>query len=1379
MPIFSGSIKYGRIPHVHLALVGLLAFQVARAHPQDSFTRFTTSDGLAQSMIISMHLDSRGFLWCGTKSGLSRYDGYKFQNFQNDPSDNASITAGVVTAIHECASGDLWIGFADGSVDIFHRAQDRFEHLSSSPSYPAESKGQAIYEIVEDPLHRHWFVSAYKGLMEVDDTITTGSAQTRDDVTHRFVFHRKITVGGKPFDCTGIWHLYADKSGGLWIQSASDIVVVNRTLPAPLNIPHPRESRYDYVGAHWEIYEDRRGLFWFACGEVLISLDLATGKMERYTLAISNRPKGWATVILEQEDHQGNLIIVSNGFIHRIDPRRPDHQTDIELPPETARWQTAILFQSAAMDSSDGLWLGTQGYGLYHYNMGSDRFGFVPKISWWQAVQKTVDDLGIPARSDPKKLPYEFSGLYRSHVVRNHDGKEWALENVHRSGGILSFDSSSRGLYQYPSPEPGVDFPGIWYGNLAGLSLCSAEDDSGNFWIGQTILGKFGRAGREPVYFVISGDSLIGLEKRADHPIVVILTVSKDRDGSFWLGTLDRGVYHFDPVSLALKNYSHRTDNPTTISRDHVLTLHDDPGSPDQYLWVGTDGGGLNRMEKQSGRCLRILPKDGLPDNVVYSILPDRRGYLWMSTNQGLSRMDPGSLTFRNYDIADGLKAMEFNRNEYFQDSDGKMYFGTADGINIFKPEEISDNRHVPPVVFTELRLQNVPVSVRDSASVLSRAITETRELRLSHEQNVITLEYAALDFANPGKNLYSHKLEGFGEEWSPPSANRSATYTNLNPGEYTFRVRGSNSDGAWNMEGASLKLIILPPWYRTAWAYFAYAFLLLGGLFLFRRYDLKRVRLKDQLDLEQVRSAQLQEVDQLKMRFFQNVSHEFRTPLTLILGPVEKLLDNLQDQTQKRELRVIRRNAQRLLALINQILDISKLEAGGMKLKASESDLVPFVRGVVMAFHSLAERKGIFLDVQSEIPSLLVFFDKDKLEKVLVNLIGNSFKFTPESGEIIVRISSSESKALIAVRDTGIGIPKEMLPHIFDRFYQVDSSTTRTSDGTGIGLSLVKDFVDLHRGSIEVMSEPGRGTEFTIQLLLGREHLTRDELVEQDLSPSPFLISDGDDDAATGPSVEPLVATTGKPIILVVEDNSDVRDYIRSCLDSTYVVTEAKDGVQGFALAEDTIPDLVLSDVMMPKMDGYELCAQLKRNERTSHIPVILLTAKAAMEDRIGGLETGADDYLVKPFDTHELLARVKNLIEMRRKLRETFGKELVTLRPDEIRVTPVEQAFLRKVMDVIEQRMGDESFAVEELASHLNMSYTQLHRKLKAVTNQSTSQFIRSMRLKRGMELLSNNGGTVSEIAYSVGFASPAYFTKCFLDEFGKPPSAVRKST
>ena len=577
----------------------------------------------------------------------------------------------------------------------------------------------------------------------------------------------------------------------------------------------------------------------------------------------------------------------------------------------------------------------------------------------------------------------------------------------------------------------------------------------------------------------------------------------------------------------------------------------------------------------------------------------------------------------------------------------------------------------------------------------------------------------------------------------------------------------------------------IEPPWWRTNLAYGFYALVVVGILYAFRRLEVKRSLLRHQRELERIEGEKLRELDQMKSRFFANISHEFRTPLTLLLGPIEKWKEKAKDEDLQRDLGMMQRNARRLLRLINQLLDISKLEARSMKLHASPGNIVTFARGIAQSFQSVAANKRITLKIESESDQIELYFDRDKMEKILSNLLSNAFKFTAQGGEVMVEISNPKSEiskqtVTVTVSDTGIGILAEEIPHIFDRFYQVDGSQTRDQEGTGIGLALVKELVVVHHGTISVKSEVGKGTEFTIQLPLGRAHLKDEEITKP---PAEEVVRTTELESSvlsgvTSEGTEDEQESVGdKPIVLVVEDNADVRSYIREYLDPSYKVLEARDGDKGVRLAVETIPDLILSDVMMPNMDGYELCRMLKKDEKTSHIPIILLTAKAGTESKLEGLETGADDYLVKPFEAKELLARVKNLIDLRRKLREKFEKSKV-LKPGEIAVTSMDDVFLKNAMAVVEKHMGDERFTIEQFSHEMNMSRVQLHRKVTALTNQSAGDFIRYLRLHRAMDLLHQEAGTVAEVAYTVGFSSPAYFTKCFHEQFGYPPSDVKRN-
>jgi signal transduction histidine kinase/DNA-binding response OmpR family regulator len=611
------------------------------------------------------------------------------------------------------------------------------------------------------------------------------------------------------------------------------------------------------------------------------------------------------------------------------------------------------------------------------------------------------------------------------------------------------------------------------------------------------------------------------------------------------------------------------------------------------------------------------------------------------------------------------------------------------------------------------------------------------------------------------------------------------------------FRVRASSSRQEWPDQEIALAVSIAPPWWQTRWAYGGYVLLLISLVAAAYQLRVKQLRLKQQIEMEHFQAERIAEVDRLKTRFFANVSHEFRTPLTLILGPAEQAMESTREPETRQKLDLIKNNTERLHSLVNQLLDFSRLESGTMRLQVSKGDIVAVLRRMVMSFESWAERKRIDLDFRPEIDSATGFFDKDKLEKILNNLISNALKFTPEEGSVSVSLQYTKGQGSvpldsadytpgkddnptgfieIAVSDTGPGISAEDLPHIFDRFYRADE--THTIEGTGIGLALTKELTELHHGRISAQSTPGKGSVFTVTLPIRESAYRREEIIEapligETLEPVPVVNSPvGSRDTSLSPS------TDGKAIVLIVEDNRDLRRYVRESLETDYAVREANDGKEGYDRAIEVVPDLVISDLIMPKMDGLELCRALKKDVRTSHVPVILLTARAGTDSRIEGLETGADDYVTKPFDSKELTARVRNLIEQRRQLRAKFSAGVV-LRPGEVAVSSLDDALLKKVMNTIEGRMGDEDLSAEDIAREVSLSRRHLDRKLMGLTNLSTAELVRYVRLQRAHDLLEMKGGTIAEIAFQVGFASPSHFTSSFRERFGCLPSEIRRQT
>jgi signal transduction histidine kinase/DNA-binding response OmpR family regulator len=825
-------------------------------------------------------------------------------------------------------------------------------------------------------------------------------------------------------------------------------------------------------------------------------------------------------------------------------------------------------------------------------------------------------------------------------------------------------------------------------------------------------------------------------------------------------------------------------------------------------FWVGTYQKGIYLFDREKGVVVdNITEKDGLPSDLTKSILEDGSGNLWVGTDNGLSMVDPENRRVKSYLNSGSREGNRYLRSSALKISTGEMLFGAREGFIIFHPDSIKDDPVPPQVVISDVSLFNRP----DEELTFGGFISDLDEVELAYNENDLRFDYVGLHYSDPSKNQYKYMLENFDEDWIDAGTQRNATYTNLDAGEYVFRVTACNRDGVWNEEGASLKIIIPPPFWATWWAYTLYVLFILGMLYSIRRYELGRTHLKNQLKLDEVKLKEREETDKLKSRFFANISHEFRTPLTLILGPSENIVSNSKEEETQKSASTIKRNANRLLGLINQLLDLSKLEAGKLKLKASKNNIVPFIKGVTMSFESVAERKDITLRVQSSKNEIDLYFDKEKMTKIMTNLLMNACKFTLDGGAVTVALTlipspsgrgmsdlpagvltkaggQGEGKMQIIVKDTGVGISEEELPKLFDRFYQVDSSHTREHEGTGIGLALTKELVELHHGTISATSETGKGTEFTILLPVGRNHLKDEEIVETEVVSDEVILTPDtigmknlkENNAADSSHFDKLSVTDNevnedKNIILLVEDNVDVREFIKDSLGNEFQIEEASNGEQGVRKAEQIIPDLIISDVMMPKMDGNELTKRLKNDEKTSHIPIILLTAKSEQQSKLEGLETGADAYLTKPFDTKELQVRINNLISIRRKLQAKFGKDefIPAKKTEEKKLTNLEEQFMCKVMEVIENHISEEEFSIEQFGKEVGMSRVQLHRKLKALSGKSASNYLRSVRLGKAKKMIEQEKGNISEIAYSVGFSSPQYFTRCFKEEFGFPPS------
>jgi signal transduction histidine kinase/ligand-binding sensor domain-containing protein/AraC-like DNA-binding protein len=1342
---------------------------------QANFRHLSIDDGLSQNAVYAILQDSRGFMWFGTKDGLNRYDGRNFEVYQHNPFDSTTISDAYVTKLLEDSRGNIWTGSLSGDVNVLRRKTELFCKIPMIDERGIKVTTNEITDIAEGADGAIWIATKGDGLFKL--LIDDGNGC---NYSYRQFLHDP--TDDRSLNSNRVGNLFFDEHQTFWIGTEEGLnqfhepsETFTRTLFETKHPDAPTSSGDYKITA---IHLSGSGDFWIGVQSGLVKFDRYSGDYEFYPNRYEVFEYGWGSINRIEEDQMGMLWLGTVAGLMRFDPSTKQY-TYFRHDPFNPQSLSYNIISSLLIDNTGILWVGTSGLGINILDFKANRFpalirapdasSRITGFSIRSILEDNSGDVWIGAdvlyrwdRETGELESYET----RSDLINNF-GNTNAYSMIQASDGVI-WIASSQGLFRHNPETNQTRLYKHSPGNKSGIpyqevnAVFEARDSS--IWIATH--NSFSRmtdeqAGTFQHFRFRPSDYSIGIAR----PVIF-----QDVDGIFWLGTAD-GLVRFDYESNAFFTYRNEPANPNSLSNNHIKSILEDPVQPETYLWIGTSGG-LNKFNYRAGTFEHITVRDGLPNEVVYGILPDEDGNLWLSTNRGLSRFNPQAMTFRNFDVFDGLQSNEFNTGAYFRSKDGELFFGGIQGLNYFYPEQIQDNPHQPPVVLTGLKIGDQNITYKTNPDLLDASVSETNKIVLSYQDDVVTFDFASLDFSAPEKNQYTYKLDGYNDNWISSGNLSSVTYTNLPHGEYTFRVKGSNNDGVWNETGLALAVIVTPPWWQTWWAYIIYTGMFLNMLYLLRRYELNRFNLKNQLQLERVETDSLRKLDQLKSHFFANISHEFRTPLTMIIGQIETLLHSEKDRSRKKRLISANSHAEKLLTLINQLLDLSKLEAGKMELKQEKHNIVSFLKNHLFSFESFAETKNISLNFSSAQATVSVNFDSDKMEKVFFNLFSNAFKFTEPGGRIDVSVELPQSDIIeIRVKDSGIGISKDRLPHIFDRFYQADTSNTRKYEGTGIGLSLAHELIMIHNGTIDVESTKGLGTEFIIRLPFQEDPvLVRHDAVLNKQAPVESSASE------LALSKFEAIISEHEEIILIVEDNTDVRAFIREQLSEEYTILEAANGREGITISQGTIPDLIITDLMMPEIDGYEFTEKIRSDEKTSHIPIIMLTAKAGMDPKIEGLQLGIDAYLTKPFHVKELQTRVKTLIQQRRNLKKQFSKSTY-FKPSVIATSSVDQSFLQKAIEMIDNHICEEDFRVEDFAESLSMSISQLNRKLNALVDQPAGTFIRSIRLQRAAELLNQTDKRIAEVCYNVGFNDHAYFSRAFKKQFGKSPTAFRK--
>lgn len=1328
------------------------------------FRYLDKQDGLSQNTVFAITQDGDGFMWFGSRNGLNRYDGYQFKQYHHDDEQAQSLVDNDIRSLYyDQQDSCIWVGTRAG-LSKFHLGNERFYNTGPDSLAAWGLAQEFIRHINRDRKGRLW-IGMNTGLTYWDES------QAR--------FAPVIKIPPLDLKQSSAWvsSLMENRLGQLWLGTANGLFQIKDghssqpklvradqlfSVLAALNDRDIRSLCEDQEGNLW-IGTQSNGLYkWNPLTQDLVHFQHQVDNP--YSLADNSI----RSIVLDREYQ---IWIGTFAGLNHYRPESQDFET-IQSEDFMASGLSNSSIHELFVSKKGALWLGTYNGGINYLDESFNRFDIY--------------------RRQP--YPNRLSNNIISSFAEDPIGNLWIGTE---GGGLNYFDRKTASFEHYKSSLKQAK--GISGNNVKSLLLANDSLWVGTFQHGLNLLNNRTRQfqhfrhqpedssslGGNNVYSLLSEGSYLwialyndGVDRlnlktgefshlRANENIPHSLSTNdvrvlyKDPQGDIWAGT-EKGLNLMqgrDPETIRFQHFLPHV-------KVYALQATDSLG-----IWIGTFNHGLYYLNKSDGSFKHYTTEDGLAGNSVFGILEDDEGHIWLSTNNGIARFTPRRKVFSSYSYTNGLEELEFNFNAYAKTRKGELLFGSTDGFTLFSPDKITLNTFVPPIVFTGLSVHNQNVEVKTDG-FLSRSINHTETLRFEHKEANFTLQFAALDYSNPQGNQYAFKMDGIDTDWQYRIGQQSATYTIQQEGEYVFHLKGANNEGIWNPVERKLRIIVQAPPWRTWWAYLIY---LLS--FLLITYGIIRfVRLRHSYQLAKITKQKQEEAYQIQLRFFTNITHEFRTPLTLIIGPLQDLIETheLSGKVQK-HLSAIERNAQRLLSLVNQLLDFRKLEAEHRQVEAAQGNFVRFLREVYLSFLSLAQRQNISYHFDTEAEEYLLWYDRDKMEKIFYNLLSNAFKFTPEGGEISVIIRQKAGKLQVQIKDTGPGIAPELHEQIFKRYFEHTTNQDKAKQGIGIGLAYTRQLLELHSALIEINSDGKSGSNFLITIPLGNEHFKPREILHdfrnsEDSSHYPPLVP-----ATKNPS--PLISSDSKAKLLVVEDNPEVRAYIEQIFEGEYHLLFAENGVEGYTLAREQLPDLIISDIMMPKMDGISFCTQIKTDLNTSHIPVLLLTARTAMIFRIEGLETGADDYITKPFSSQELRLKVRNQLKVRHLLWDRFARTR-DFDPKKISVTTADERFLSNLMNTCEKQLANPEFNMESFADELAVSRPLLFSKVKALTGQTPNNFLKSIRLKRAIQLLEKGGLGISEIAYLVGFRDPRYFSKVFQKEHGMTPTEYGRS-
>lgn len=1331
---------------------------------------------LHSSYINTLYQDNYGRIWIGTEYGLNYFDGYEIHSHLLPGSDTIFDSWPDIQLILNDTYNNLWLLTSGGVVSYNLETQHHQWHKivdGNSGKYPESYfhltfHQSSVYVLTDIGCFTKKFSESAFRKLDFPESAIGGMENLEIDREGKFWFcnTKKIVLLDQKSRNTQIFKHSANKPTGPGTLDINGIFIDSKgnpwfALSSGLNRFDKEKAafeRFEGVGGVFSIIEDAEGYFWLATWEDgLCRFDPRTGDVVKHKNK-KDDPFSISSNSLRCliRDNYGNIWTGTNGngvSVLKYNYWKFRHYQQTATNPYGLNNNNIRCFAN----TPEKLWIGTENGGLNCFDRTTGKFTHYFSLS--DQGTKRVNSVVLAICEDTKQ-------------------RLW----IGTLGGLHIFDISGQGYRYVPIQSLPGNLPQIWTITM---------DDAGMLWLGTNMgLIYFNPNTRTSRTFKHLPDQSGSL---SDDRIPAILASNPNE---LWVGTKN-GLNRMDLKSMTCKRFYHQAADTNSLPNNQINHIFK---TQDNEIWVSTNFG-LARYNRAKDRFVRI-PTSEWPSQVILGILEDSNHQLWISTQNGILNYNPIDKSFIIYDYRDGLQGNKFSAGAFHSTDDGEMLFGGTNGYNSFYPTRIIKNPNPPSIIIDKLVINNEEMQVGAPHSPLNKWLPTMQELTLTYNQNTFSLGFLAINYLHTQKNQYAYMLEGFDESWVYCNDRRMAYYTNVPHGKYLFRVKACNNDGVWDHQGVSIVLKIRPPLWASWWARVIYAVIPLTLLYFFRKYSIIAVEAKNQMILDRIEKEKVKELYNMKIRFFMNISHEFRTPLTLIIDPIENVMKQLDEHSPLRKtLTLSHRNAIRMLNLINQLLEFRKIETGNISLQVSELEIVGFINDIAGSFKEKAEQKQIRFEVKANPDTIQVWCDPDKLEKILYNLLSNAFKFTASQGRISVLISVEKRNVVIRtkkfktwygkkeqlrdfvrieVEDTGKGIAPAHIDRVFERFYQIESSPDQTQKGTGIGLALAKDLVDMHHGYIEVNSIENIGSRFVVHLPLGREHFKTEEIVSTTMIKPNHIQPAYVPESPQVQDTEPEIANdkVHENLLLFIDDNADIVTYVRMNLSTTYNIIVGTNGREGFDLALKHLPDLIITDVMMPEMDGIELTRALKTNEITRHIPIVLLTARTASEAQYEALTEGATDYITKPFNIQLLELKIRNILADRKILQDKNKKAIFAPSVD-IKYDSADETFLKKLVDLIEKNISEPNFEVETIVEQIGMSRAQLYRKLNSLTGQSVKEFVRNIRIRSAAKLLEKGDLRINEVMTLVGINNRAYFIQCFKEQYGVNPSEYKKSS